>query len=156
MTSILFVCHGNICRSTMAEFVMKDLVHKQGLSAEFHIESAATHNDEIGNDTHYGTKRKLDEMGVPYTKRAARRIRKQDYETFDLIIGMDSENMYHLASVFSPDPQHKVHKLLEYCGIDRDVADPWYTGDFDATWNDVYSGCLALLHLYIKNKETRT
>ena len=132
----------------MAEFVMKDLVQKQGLSDKFYIESAATHNDEIGNDTHHGTKRKLDEKGVPYTKRHARKIQAADYDNFDLIIGMDSENMFYLDKKFSPDPKHKVHKLLEYTGNDRDVDDPWYTGDFDATWDDVLAGCKAILKLH--------
>lgn len=145
MVRILFVCHGNICRSTMAEFVMKDIVRKANMADNFIIESAATHRDELGSDTHYGTKKELDKHGIPYTRRAARLITSADYDKFDLIIGMDEENMYNLHRVFSNDGKQKLHKLLEYCGSERDVADPWYTGNFVATYNDVDAGCHALL-----------
>ncbi|MBP3708838.1 MAG: low molecular weight phosphotyrosine protein phosphatase [Treponema sp.] len=145
MYRILFICHGNICRSPMAEFVMKHLVAQAGRAHEFQIASAATSSEELGNDTHRGTRAKLDEMGVPYKKRAARKITPADYDRYDLLIGMDDENIYYMHRIFGDDSAHKMHKLLEYCGLSRDVADPWYTGDFDATWNDVYAGCKSLL-----------
>ena len=144
--SILFVCHGNICRSTMAEFVMRDMASKRGSDGRVSVASAATRNDEIGNDTHWGTKRVLDEHGIPYTKRRARRIRPQDYEDFDLIIGMDKENLRDLMRFFHDDPEGKVSLLLDWTGIHRNVADPWYTGDFDVTYEDVTRGCDALLN----------
>ena len=145
MTKILFVCHGNICRSPMAEFVMKDLVQKAGLDGEIIVDSKACRTDEIGSDTHYGTKNKLREMGIPFTPRQARQITVDDYEKYDLIIGMDGENRRDLMRLTHADPQGKVHLLLDFVGEKRDVADPWYTGNFDATYRDVLAGCTALL-----------
>ena len=145
MKNILFVCHGNICRSTMAEFVMKDLVRKAGREGEFHIQSAATHRDEIGSDTHYGTKEILKLKGVPFTPRHAVQMVKADYEKYDLIIGMDSENMTYIKRIIGEDTKNKVHLLLSFAGEKRSVADPWYTGDFDKTYDDVVKGCTALL-----------
>lgn len=145
MKNILFVCHGNICRSTMAEFVMKDLVRKAGREGEFHIQSAATHRDEIGSDTHYGTKEILKLKGVPFTPRHAVQMVKADYEKYDLIIGMDSENMTYIKRIIGEDTENKVHLLLSFAGEKRSVADPWYTGDFDKTYDDVVKGCTALL-----------
>ena len=145
MKNILFVCHGNICRSTMAEFVMKDLVRKAGREEEFHIQSAATHRDEIGSDTHYGTKEILKLKGVPFTPRHAVQMVKADYEKYDLIIGMDSENMTYIKRIIGEDTENKVHLLLSFAGEKRSVADPWYTGDFDKTYDDVVKGCTALL-----------
>lgn len=145
MKNILFVCHGNICRSTMAEFVMKDLVRKAGREEEFHIQSAATHRDEIGSDTHYGTKEILKLKGVPFTPRHAVQMVKADYEKYDLIIGMDSENMTYIKRIIGEDTKNKVHLLLSFAGEKRSVADPWYTGDFDKTYDDVVKGCTALL-----------
>lgn len=145
MKNILFVCHGNICRSTMAEFVMKDLVRKAGCEEEFHIQSAATHRDEIGSDTHYGTKEILKLKGVPFTPRHAVQMVKADYEKYDLIIGMDSENMTYIKRIIGEDTENKVHLLLSFAGEKRSVADPWYTGDFDKTYDDVVKGCTALL-----------
>lgn len=145
MQNILFVCHGNICRSTMAEFVMKDLVRKAGREEEFHIQSAATHRDEIGSDTHYGTKEILKLKGVPFTPRHAVQMVKADYEKYDLIIGMDSENMTYIKRIIGEDTENKVHLLLSFAGEKRSVADPWYTGDFDKTYDDVVKGCTALL-----------
>lgn len=143
--SVLFVCHGNICRSTMAEFVMKDLVRKAGLEDDVYIESAACRNDEIGSDTHWGTKQVLDAHGIPYTRRRARRIRPDDYEKFDYIVGMDKENLRDLMRFYHNDPEGKVTLLLDWTGNHRNVADPWYTGDFDTTYEDVRAGCKALL-----------
>ncbi|MCR5253028.1 MAG: low molecular weight phosphotyrosine protein phosphatase [Treponema sp.] len=145
MTKILFVCHGNICRSPMAEFVMKNLVHKAGRDAEFLIDSAATSTEEIGNGMHHGTLRKLQEQGVPYTNHRARQITAADYEKYDYLIGMDEENLFDMKRRWYGDPEGKVHLLLEYCGCTDEVADPWYTGNFDETWGDVLAGCSAML-----------
>ncbi len=147
MYRILFICHGNVCRSPMAEFVLKHLVKISGRSQDFIIASAATSKEEIGNDIHPGTRAKLDEEHIPYQRRCARQIVPADYDAYDLLIGMDDENIYYMSSCFGPDYDHKTHKLLEYCGLTRDVADPWYTDDFDATYEDVYRGCAALLKL---------
>lgn len=145
MHKILFVCHGNICRSPMAEMVMKDLVKKAGLENDFYIDSAACRTDEIGNPIHHGTRTKLKQMGVPFTDHRARLISIDDYEDWDLIIAMDTENMRDLNRILGQDTHNKFHKLLEFTGQPRDVADPWYTGNFDATWNDVLAGCKELL-----------
>jgi len=145
MTKILFICLGNICRSTMAEFVMKDLVNKSGLADNFNIESAATSRYEIGNDTDPRTKRKLTEMGVPFRKRKARQMTKADYKEYDYIIGMEDDNIRNIMKIIGSDPDGKVSKLLDFAGRDEDIADPWYTGNFDDTWDDVLEGCTALL-----------
>ena len=145
MIKVLFICHGNICRSTMAEFVMKDLVAKAGIEHKFYIESAATSREEIGNDTDPRTKRKLTEMGVPFTRRKARQITKTDYNEFDYIICMDDNNIRNMMRIIGSDPDGKVSKLLEHAGRNENIADPWYTGDFDDTWDGVMEGCSALL-----------
>lgn len=145
MIKILFICHGNICRSTMAEFVFKDMVAKEGWADQFYIESAATSREEIGNDTHPGTKRKLTKVGIPYTKRKARQVTKQDYDTYDYLIIMDQENQRGLNRIIGADSDKKVFKLLDFAGQNRDIADPWYTGNFDETYDDVVEGCQALL-----------
>ncbi len=130
---------------------MKDMVKKANLDKEFLICSSATSREEIGNDTHYGTKRILDKMGIPYTKRRAVQITKADYEKYDFIIGMDSYNIKNIFRIVGGDSQNKVGLLLHYAGIDRDVADPWYTGDFDSTYRDISLGCRALLNKLTKN-----
>lgn len=145
MVKILFVCHGNICRSPMAEFVMKDLVRKAGLEKEFLIESAATSTEEIGNDIHYGTRTKLQREGVPFTRRAARQITARDYEYYDYLVAMDEENLYYMNRRWNNDPDNKISLLLEFAGKTREIADPWYTGNFDQTYLDVVEGCEALL-----------
>ena len=145
MLRILFVCHGNICRSPMAEFVMKDLVRRAGREKEIFVASAACRRDEIGSDTYLGTREKLDEMGVPYQKRRAVQITLDDYEGFDLVIGMDEENRRDLLRLTHGDPEGKVHLLMEIAGEDRDVDDPWYSGDFDTAYMDILKGCKALL-----------
>lgn len=142
---ILFVCHGNICRSPMAEFVLKDLAQKRGVADGLHIESAATTNEEIGNPVHPGTVRRLAEEGISCAGKHARRITAVDYDAFDVIVGMDAENMADMMRTWKRDPAGKVHKMMEFAGEDRDVADPWYTGDFDQTYEDIHDGCVGLL-----------
>lgn len=144
ITRILFVCHGNICRSPMAEFVMKDLVERRGVADSFVIESAATSTEEIGNPVHYGTASRLAEAGISCAGKHARQIKPGDYDGFDMIVGMDSANMRNMERVFKGDPEGKLYKLLEFAGSGRDVADPWYTGDFDRTYEDVCDGCEGL------------
>ena len=143
---ILFVCHGNICRSTMAEFVLKDMVARRGLADEFEIESAATSTEEIGNPVHPGTVGELRRHDIGgFEKKRARQLRRTDYDAFDLIIGMDEANMRNMDRMLGGDPAGKLHKMLEFAGSTRDVADPWYTGDFDTTYEDVCDGCRGLL-----------
>ena len=143
--NILFVCHGNICRSPMAEFVMKDLVERAGRSHEFHIESAATSTEEIGNEVYPPARRKLAEHGIGCKGKTARQMTRRDYDRFDLIIGMDAWNLRNMQRICGGDPDGKIHLLLDYTDHPRDVADPWYTGDFEATWRDVLEGCQQLL-----------
>ena len=145
MKKILFVCHGNICRSPMAEFVMKDLVQKAGLTDHFYIESAATSTEEIGNEVYPPAKRKLAEHGISCKGKTARQMTRSDYQRFDLLIGMDDWNIRNMTRIAGGDPEGKIHKLLDYTARKGDVADPWYTGDFDATWRDVTEGCCELL-----------
>lgn len=142
---ILFICHGNICRSPMAEFVMKDLAAKAGRAAEFHIESAATSREELGNPVYPPARKLLNSKGIDCSGKRARQITKKDYDKFDLLIGMDEMNMVNMRRVFGEDPQGKIHKLLDFTGRPGDVADPWYTEDFEATWRDVLEGCKSLL-----------
>ena len=146
MAKVLFVCHGNICRSPMAEFVMKDLVKKAGRDGEFDIASAATSSEEIGNPVYPQARRKLAEHGLACDGKRARQFTARDYSHYDLIIGMDSANIRALRRASGGDPEGKVRLLLSYTPHPRDVADPWYTGDFDAAWNDIYTGCQALLN----------
>ena len=146
MTRILFVCHGNICRSPMAEFVMKDLVQKAGLADQFYIESAATSTEEIGNEVYPPAKRKLAEHGIGCKGKKARQMRDNDYSRFDLLIGMDEWNIRNMTRICGGDPEGKIHKLLDYTKSKGDVADPWYTGNFEATWQDVTEGCQCLLN----------
>ena len=144
MTKILFLCHGNICRSPMAEFVMKDLLRKTGRT-DVAVESAALHTDELGNDIHYGTRQKLTEMKVPFEPREAWLLSAAKAREYDLLIGMDRYNLADLRRLVYPEDRDKIRLLLDYTGQGRDVADPWYTGNFDATWDDVFAGCTALL-----------
>ncbi|MCH5190881.1 MAG: low molecular weight phosphotyrosine protein phosphatase [Oscillospiraceae bacterium] len=144
MIKIMFVCHGNICRSPMAEFVMKNIVRKNGDDGRFYICSAATSNEEIGHDIHRGTKQILKEKNIPFHRREAVRLTKNDYEKYDYIIGMDSYNFQNILKIFGCDPEEKVHLLLSFADIDRNIADPWYTNDFECTYNDILKGCTAL------------
>lgn len=143
MKKILFVCHGNICRSPMAEFVLKELAAGQGLSWE--IASAATSREELGNDIHYGTKAKLRQMGIPFCRREARQITDNDYRYYDLLIGMDRRNLINMKRFYGSDPQNKLCLLMDFTAHPRDIADPWYTGDFDTTYEEIHAGCEGLL-----------
>lgn len=151
MTKILFICHGNICRSPMAEFVMKDLVNKHGLSDQLIINSAAVSREEIGNNVHYGTRNKLKQVGIPCGTHHAVQVTPHDYETYDLLIAMDQSNLRGLRRLLGDDTKHKITRLLSFAGIDRDIADPWYTGNFDETYNDILIGCTALLNQLYPN-----
>lgn len=142
---VLFICHGNICRSTMAEYVMKDLVKKSGLEDSFYIDSAATSREEIGNQIHHGTRRKLQKMGIPCGDHRARQMKKSEYDEFDYIIGMDRENRRNMMRILGADPENKVQLLLDFTDSPRSIADPWYTGNFDITYDDIKEGCEALL-----------
>ena len=141
MKKILFVCHGNICRSPMAELVMKDLVKKTGLASQFHIESAATSQEEIGNPVYPPVRRKLAEHGISCNDHAARQLTNADYEKYDLLIGMDRANFRDMYRICGGDFAGRLHLLMDYTDHPRDVAEPWYTEDFEATWQDVLAGC---------------
>ena len=146
MKKILFVCHGNICRSPMAEYIMRDLVKKAGLEDQFQIASAATSREEIGNPVYPPARRKLAEHGISCGGHAARQLRNSDYEEYDLLIGMDRANLRNMYHICGGDFSDKMHLLMEYAGHpEQEVADPWYTDDFDATWRDVLAGCQGLL-----------
>ena len=146
MIKILFICHGNICRSPMAEYVMRDLVRKAGLEGQFQIASAATSREEIGNPVYPPARRKLAEHGISCGGHAARQLRRADYGEYDLLVGMDQANLRNMRRICGGDPDGKLHLLLEYAGRPgQEVADPWYTGDFEATWRDVLAGCQGLL-----------
>lgn len=142
---ILFVCHGNICRSPMAEFVMKDLVRKAGRAEEFSIASAATSTEEIGNPVYPPARRMLAAHGIDCTGKTARQLRKADYAQYDYLIGMDQANFRNMQRMCGGDPDGKIHLLLDFTDRPGQVADPWYTGDFQATWEDVLEGCVGLL-----------
>ena len=151
MVKILFVCHGNICRSPMAEFVMKDLVRKAGRAEEFSIASAATSTEEIGNPVYPPARRMLAAHGIDCTGKTARQLRKADYAQYDYLIGMDQANFRNMQRMCGGDPDGKIHLLLDFTDRPGQVADPWYTGDFQATWEDVLEGCEGLL-CYIDNQ----
>ena len=151
MIKVLFICHGNICRSTMSEYVMKYLTDQAGVASEFYIDSAATSREEIGNGVHHGTRQKLKEVGIPCGNHRARQLTRRDYEEFDYIIGMDAWNIRNIMRIIGSDPEKKVSMLLDY--TDRpgtEIADPWYTGNFDATYGDVLEECTGLLE-HLKN-----
>ena len=150
---VLFICHGNICRSTMAQFVFQHMVNDQGLKDKFYIDSAATSREEIGNPPHYGTVNKLRQEGIPVLKHRAIQMTKQDYKEYDYIIGMDAWNIRNIMRIIGSDPEKKVSMLLDF--TDRpgtEISDPWYTGNFDATYDDVLEGCTGLLE-HLKNTE---
>ena len=145
MKRILFVCHGNICRSPMAEFVMKHLVAQAGKTQDYEIASAATSTEEIGNGVYPPARRKLAEHGISCEGKTARQITRHDYERYDHSIGMDTYNMRNMERTFGGDPEGKLHMLMDFTSRPGDVADPWYTGNFDATWRDCMEGCQGLL-----------
>ena len=145
MIKILFVCHGNICRSPMAEFVMKDLLNKKGIAGQFEIASAATSTEEIGNPIYPPAKRKLKEHGISCEGKTARQMTKKDYAYYDYIIAMDRLNLRNMTRFVGSDPDNKISLLMDFTNHPGDVADPWYTGDFDATLNDVCEGCVGII-----------
>lgn len=145
MIKTLFICHGNICRSPMAEFIMKDLVKQAGKDREFTIASAATSQEELGNPVYPPVRRMLRQHGIDCSGKTARQITPEDYTRFDLLIGMDHANLRNMQRFFQGDPDQKLHLLLEYTNRPGEVADPWYSGDFDAAWRDIYAGCQGLL-----------
>ena len=145
MTKILFVCHGNICRSPMAEFVMNDLLQRAGLSGCAQVASAAVSAEELGNPVYPPARRKLAEQGIRCDGKTARLLQAADYQTYDLLIGMDRRNLEAMRRICGSDPDHKLCLLLDFTAQPRDVADPWYTRDFEQTWLDITAGCTALL-----------
>ena len=149
---ILFVCHGNICRSPMAEFLMKDLVAKRGVADRFEIASAATSTEELGNPVYPPARRKLAEHDLRCDGKTAVQMKKADYEKYDYLVCMDSRNLRNMARITGGDPQNKFIRLLDLTDLKRDVADPWYTDDFDATWNDLTVGCAALLEKILRKE----
>ena len=142
---IMFVCHGNICRSPMAEFLLKDMIKKEGLADRFVIASAGTSREEIGNPVHQGTRKKLAQDHISAAGKYAVQLTKEDYTTYDYLLCMDQWNINNVKRIIGHDPKHKVHLLLEYAGVKRDIADPWYTGNFDVTYDDIVQGCEAFL-----------
>ncbi len=150
MVRVAFCCHGNICRSTLAQSVFVHKVHQMGIAEQFVIDSFATSTEEIGNPPHRGTVRKLQQVGIPVVPHRAKQITWSDYEKFDYIIGMDEWNMKNLHRMLKGDPDGKVFKFLTFAGSGRDIADPWYTGNFDVTYDDVVEGCDGFL-AHLKN-----
>ncbi|MBO5459576.1 MAG: low molecular weight phosphotyrosine protein phosphatase [Lachnospira sp.] len=151
MIKILFVCHGNICRSPMAEFVMKDLVKKKGIEEQFYIASAATSTEEIGNPIYPPARRKLAQVGIRTDGKTARQMTRQDYDKFDYLIGMEDVNVRNMLRITGGDPDGKISRLLDYTGRPGNIADPWYTGNFDDTYDDVLKGCESLIE-YLKKE----
>lgn len=145
MPKVMFICHGNICRSPMAEFVLKDLVAKKGLQDEFQIASCATSREEIGNPVHYGTRNLLNRYGISTAGKYAVQLTKRDYEEYDYLIAMDRWNLSNIARIIGDDKDKKVSLLLDYTKRKGDIADPWYTGDFETTYRDVLEGCEGFL-----------
>ena len=141
----MFVCLGNICRSPMAEFLFRDMVNKRGLGNHFHIASSATSTEEIGNPVHHGTRNKLIQYGISTKGKYAIQLSKKDYDQYDYLIGMDQRNIINMNKIVGSDPENKIKRLLDFTLEGRDIADPWYTGNFDQTYDDIYEGCEALL-----------
>lgn len=152
MIKILFICHGNICRSTMAESIMTYLVENEGLESEIEIQSAATSREAIGEYVHHGTVQKLKEKGIPVVDHYAVQMQASDYDKYDYIIGMDHQNIRNILRIIGSDPDDKVYMLKEFAGDTGEVADPWYTGNFEITYQDIMRSCLALLEKLIKEE----
>ena len=152
MIKVMFVCLGNICRSPMAEFVLKELVRRQGMENEFYIESSATSNEEIGNGVHYGTLNKLNSIGIPVESRRAKKLTKKDYEEFDYIIAMEESNIRNIIRIIGEDTENKEYRLIDVTNNPRDIADAWYTGNFDKTYEDILEGCKCFLKKYCKSE----
>ena len=150
MIRILFVCHGNICRSPMAEFVMKDIVSKAGMSSQFEIASAATSTEELGNPVYPNARRKLAEHGIGCDGKTARQLTRFDYTHYDLLVGMDSANIRNMHRILGGDPQGKIRKMMDYTDRGGDVADPWYSDRFDIAYRDIYDGCEGLMRELMK------
>ena len=157
---IMFVCHGNICRSPMAEFVFRDMLKKRGLDGAFTVSSSATSSEEIwngkGNPVYPPARAELKRHGIDCSGKCAVQLTREDYGKYELFVGMDSANIRNMHRIFASDPENKIKKLLSYAGSDRDVADPWYTGDFETTYSDIVNGCEALLDTLIKEKNNGT
>lgn len=153
MHKILFVCHGNICRSPMAEFVMKDIVYQNKLGDKYIIESAAATNDAVGMTMDLRAKRELDKHHVSYTTHIARKMTREDYQSYDYLVCMDEENFLDMNQITGGDPEQKEYKLLAFTGSHKDVDDPWYTGDFDTTYKEIRQGCEALFNQIESKKE---
>ena len=153
MIKILFVCLGNICRSPMAEMVFKDMINKKGLSNEFIVDSAATSTEAVGEGIHYGTRNILKEKQIPFTGHISRQMNKYDYEKFDYILGMEQRNISNILRIVGDDKDNKLYRLLDFSEKPRDIADPWYTGNFEITYNDVEEGCEKFLD-FLQNKRS--
>ena len=145
MIKILYICHGNICRSPMSEFILKDMTARRGISDLFQIASAATSREEIGNPVYPPARRKLLQHGIDPSGKTARQITRRDYEEYDYILAAESYNIRNIERITGGDPDHKIHRLLDFSARPRDIDDPWYTGDFDTAWNDIVEGCEAFL-----------
>ncbi|MGN0135279.1 arsenate reductase/protein-tyrosine-phosphatase family protein [Anaerotignum sp.] len=153
MIKVLFICHGNICRSPMAEYLFRDMVQKRGISQEFYIASAATSREEIGNGVYPPAKRKLASVGISCEMHHARQVTKADYDTYDYFLVAERYNIPNLMRQIKEDPEHKVHRLLDFSAHPRDIADPWYTGDFDTTYDDIMEGLEGFLAYLEKEKK---
>lgn len=153
MIKVLFVCLGNICRSTMAEYVFKDMVIKDNIQDKFFIDSAGTSNEAVGEPIYYDTRKKLNEMNIECGNHIARKMTKEDYEKFDYIIGMEERNIINIKRIVGEDTQNKIYKLLEFSENERDIADPWYTGNFDRTFDDIVEGLTYFIEFLRKNSK---
>ena len=155
MIKVLFICLGNICRSPMAEFVFKNMIAQKGLSEKFYIDSAATSNENeiMKAGIHYGTREVLKEMNIPFTEHISRQMKKEDYEKFDYILGMDDSNIRNILNIVGNDTENKIFKLLDFTEKTRDIIDPWYYGNFDSTYYDIEYGCEKFLEYLFNNKK---
>ena len=153
MIKVLFICHGNICRSPMAEFIFKDMVRKAGLEDQFYIASAATSTEEIGNSVYPPARRKLAEHGLSCSGKHAVQCTKRDYDKYDYILVAEQRNIRNLKWIIGSDPEGKVKRILDYSNNPRDISDPWYTGDFERAYQDIFEGCEAFLQFLCKHDE---